>query len=187
LQGGPYGRPRRLPPTPRVPGPRRTGERRLQELHREDHRRRHPLAPREGRVASRGGQEYARPPESTVGLRSGLAADADADGLIRDARDLHPCPRDRRRSGAVHHRRPRPPLASAAGSGATASPLLPRALPRRARREPISTPRTPSLVPLPFREPAEGYEADDGDDDAEQDAPDQRDVILMPSWGSVVS
>ena len=33
--------------------------------------------------------------------------------------------------------------------------------------EPISTPRTPALVPLPFREPAEGYEADDGDDDAE--------------------
>ena len=31
------------------------------------------------------------------------------------------------------------------------------------------------LVPLPFREPAEGYEADDGDDDAEQDTPDQRD------------
>ena len=36
-------------------------------------------------------------------------------------------------------------------------------------------PRRLGLVPLPFREPAEGYEADDGDDDAEQDAPDQRD------------
>jgi hypothetical protein len=59
--------------------------------------------------------------------------------------------------------------------------LLSRLLLRRVRREPISTPRTPALVPLPFREPAEGYEADDGDDDAEQDAPDQRNATTIPA------
>jgi hypothetical protein len=37
------------------------------------HRRWRPLAPGEGRVASRGGQSGARPPESTADLRPGVA------------------------------------------------------------------------------------------------------------------